>query len=265
MMVCAVALLLGVLPASPHSSWQQHARDMMDVFGMQWDARRAPKNAEVKQWARYISSDMIDNVSFHKQLMSRHPGFPNISTPRRHRMLFHWGYDAQPWNAQIEREVRTYCDQRDLNVEINLRVIKSEIRAEQQRRNRMVNAKTETLFGFAHGGQDAAYARFFASMAYNVHILGDYTSDNTVLDGLQPIGGLIGQIVTDLRRLDPVESRAVIKEITAINRQQPRTQLKADALMACLKRNVPSLVRRARQGTIYRRLQKQGVGFVTAR
>ncbi len=264
--VLLIALLFSftVLSAYAHSSWEEHARDVMAVFGLEWDARKAFNNGAIKDWIKFISSDMIDNVGFHKQIAHNHPGFQDISNANKHRILFHWGYNAEPWNIEIEKEVRAYCEQYDLNIESNLRVFKSEIRDEQRRRNREINNRTETLFGFAHGGKDASYARFFAAMAYNVHILGDYTSDNTQLRGLQDLDALIGQIITELRNFDDVQSKLIIKELTTINRTSVGKQLKADELLACLKRTVPQFLKTANNGAIYSRLVRKGFVFANS-
>ncbi len=264
--VSLITLLLSftVLSAYAHGGWEEHARDVMTVFGFEWDARKAFNNGAIKDWIKFISSDMIDNVDFHKKLAHNHPGFQDISNANKHRILFHWGYDAKPWNAEIEEEVKTYCEQYDLNFESNLRVFKSEIRDEQRRRNREINNRTETLFGFAHGGKDASYARFFAAMTYNIHILGDYTSDNTQLRGLQELNTLIGQIITELRNFDDVQSKLITRKLTTINRTGVDNQLKADELLACLKRTVPQFLKTANNGAIYNRLVRKGFVFVNS-
>ncbi len=247
---------------SPHSSWEAHAKDVMDVLGMEWNGRKSPKNVEIKRWLYFLSSKMIDDTSFHKELMVKHKKFQNIGTPRKHRILFHWGYNAEPWNTSIQQEVITYCEQYDLNVESNIRIFKSELIAEQRRRNKKINSETEKLFGFSHGGKDASYARFFAAIAYNVHILGDYTSDNTELTGLQPINALIGQIVIEIRNLDNIESKSLIKGITLINKKYSNSQTKADVLLAYLKSRLPAFIKNANNGSLYRRLAKQNVKFI---
>lgn len=256
-------LFFTALSAYAHSGWEEHASDVMAVFGFEWDARKAFNNGAIKDWIKFISSDMIDNVDFHKKLAHNHPGFQDISNANKHRILFHWGYDAEPWNAQIEEEVKTYCEQYDLNFESNCRVFKSEIRDEQKRRNGEINKRTETLFGFAHGGKDASYARFFAAMAYEIHILGDYTTDNRSLEGLQDFDKLIGQIVTELRNFDEAQSKIIIKELTTINRTSVDRQQKADELLACLKRAVPQFLKNSNGGAVYARLEKKGFRFVT--
>lgn len=233
--------------AFSHNSWEEHANDMMAVFGFQ-------ENPQLRKWMQFLSSDMIDNIyPFYSKLQDNHPGFAC-----KHRLLFHWGYDAEPWNSSLEARVIRYCNEYDLNIETNIRIFKSEIKEEQKRRNRIINQQTETLFGFAHGGKDASFAHFFASMAYNIHLIGDYTSDNSDLDGLQNISNIIGLIVIKIRSLDNLQSKNIIKGITKINNQYSDPQKKADALMAYLKAEMPDFIKKAQNGSIYRRLQSKG-------
>ena len=233
--------------AFPHNGWEQHADDMMAVFGFN-------DNRQLREWMKFISSDMIDKVEpFYSRLKANHPGFSC-----KHRLLFHWGYDSEPWSKQLENRVQVYCQDYDLNTESNIRVFKAEIKEEQIKRNRIINERTESLFGFAHGGIDARYAHFFASMAYNIHLLGDYTSDNSDLDGLQDISTIIGLIVIEIRSLDNIQSKQIIKGITKINQQYIDPQEKADMLMIYLKYELPKFIKKAQNGSIYRRLKNKG-------
>ncbi len=232
-----------------HGSWEAHKDDMMAVFGFEDDIR-------LTEWMRFISSDMIDKPGdFYSFLTLNHKGFRC-----KHRLLFHWGYNAEPWSKDLESRVIKYCNDYDLNIESNLRVFKSEFKDEQKRRNRLVNQKTEELFGFASGGRDAQYANFFASMAYNIHLIGDYLSDyNLDLDGLQDINEIIGLIIIDIQRLDKKRGKVLKKGITDINRRYSDPQKKADALMEYLKKEMPKFILQAENGSISRRLNKRGI------
>jgi len=242
--------------------WEKHVADMMEVFGFE---RGQPKNIDIEKWMKFISSDMIDIINpFYSQLQERHPGFKycedcNNGVHFNHRLLFHWGYDAKPWNSAWENAVRKYCKIKNLDFDSTRYVFQQEFREEQRRRNRLINNKTEILFGFGHGGKDAMYAHFFASIAYNVHLIGDYTSSNTYLHGLQNLEDIIGLIVIEIRKVDAKLAIPIIKDITVINKAVPRSdpQKKADYIMACLKRNMPCFIRNAVEGSIYDRLKKR--------
>lgn len=234
----------------------------MNVFGFEYDGRKAPKNAELKEeWIKFISSEMIDKTDFHKKLSDNHKGFPNLGTVKKHRILFHWAYDAEPWNNEFERIVVEYCENYDLNIESNIRIFKSELRSEQKRRNGEINNKTGEMFKFVNAGKEREFIRFFASMAYNVHILGDYMSDNTELLGLNDLSDLMGKIIQELREFDLKGSKQVIKEISYILNLSIDNQKKADKLMYILKSNIPSILKNAREGTIYRRVKNCGYKF----
>lgn len=105
------------------------------------------------------------------------------------------------------------------------------------------------------------YSHFLASMAYNVHILGDYTSDNTVLSGLYAFEKLVGQFVVELRKLDYAGSKDIIRGITIINNKNIDVQKKADELMLYLKLHVPSFIKESRNGSFKRLLENKGFSF----
>lgn len=250
--------------SSAHSGFVQHCEDIIDVLGFECNTKlfSRAQNKNNQSWTKFISSDMVDNTNseFHKQLEQDYKGL-NISHPRRHRFLFHWAYDAEPWSLDLEAFLRIYFEQHDLNIESNIRVFKAKIRSEQARRNRLIIQKTEQTFGLAHGGTERVYSHFLASMAYNVHILGDYTTDNTVLSGLYAFDKLIGQFVDELRKLDYANSKDIVRGITRINSKNIPHQEKADELMLYLKLHVPAFIKEARNGSFKRLLENRGFRF----
>lgn len=257
--------LFSVFGLYAHSGFIQHCEDIMSVLGFEYNTKlfnRSKDTRSNQSWTKFISSDMIDNTNseFHKQLDRDYPGL-NISHPRNHRLLFHWAYEAEPWSSELERFVREYCEMYDRNIESNIRVFKAKMRSEQARRNRLIIQRTEQIFGLAHGGVEREYSHFLASMAYNVHILGDYTSDNTVLSGLYAFDKLVGQFVVELRRLDHIKSKDIVRGITKINNKSVEVQEKADELMMYLKFHVPIFVKEARNGSFKRLLEKRGYNF----
>lgn len=243
-----------------HSSFIQHCEDMMDVFGFEYNLKlfsRSKDTKSNKSWTKFISSDMIDNTEFHRQLERRHPKF-HIANPNYHRMLFHWGYNVEPWSPYLERHIRTYCRLNNIDKESTISAFKAEIKAEQKKRNRKINEVTENVFGFAHGGKDAKYAQFFASMAYNIHLLGDQQRGNKVFIGVAHTNNLIEQIILSLRMLDSSKSKPIEKGLTLLNKKYSDQHLKADAVMLYLKQTIPGFIKTAQNGSIYRRLEKNG-------
>lgn len=247
--VALVELLLMCVAfsASSHSDKGYHARDMIDVLGFKDD------NNDVWNWGKFIS-DNIDKIklnAFYQRLQNNHPGF-GIGVGA-HRMLFHWGYNAEPWNSTLERYVRSYCKKNNLDEKKVVAEFKEEIRDEQKRRNKNMKFKTMLILKL-----DGKWANFFTSMAYNVHLLGDYTTYNTDLKGLHDFDSLIGLFVTDLRTIDAKESKSVINGMTRINKQNINVQNKADEMLAFMKKEVPSFIKNAQNGAIYRQLKGQG-------
>lgn len=250
-----------------HSGFIQHGEDIMAVLGLAHDTRLFNRSKDTKNnssWVKFISSDMIDNTDFHKELEQDYPGF-SIKSPNRHRLLFHWAYDTEPWNDELEVLFREYCEIADRNIESNIRVLKAKIISEQRERNRKIINKTQEVFGFETGGkQGHIYTHFFASMAYNIHILGDYTSDNTVLDGLFGFDKLIGKIVVELRNLDYANSKQLVNGITKIKNKNIDIQKKADLLMDYLKQEVPAFIKSACNGSLKRKIEGRGFKFIRA-
>lgn len=245
-----------------HSSFIAHCEDMMAVFGFEYNIKLFSRSKDTKSntsWTKFISSDMIDNTEFHRILEKKYPNF-NISHPRYHRLLFHWGYNSEPWSSYLESHFRTYCrlNYKD-NEDLLVKEFKEEIKAEQKKRNRAINEKTEQIFGFAHGGRDAKNALFFASMAYNIHLLGDQQTDNSVFLGVATTNTLIEQIIRSLRILDSSRSKPIEKELSILNYMYSDSHQKADAVMKYLKQSVPSFIKEAQEGHIIRRLEKQGI------
>ena len=248
-----------------HGNFILHCKDMMEVFGFEYNTKLFNRSKDTKSnqsWTKFISSDMIDNTKsdFHKRLDQDYPGL-NISHPRDHRLLFHWAYEAKPWSEELEKFVLRYCEDNGRDIESTKRDFMAKMRQEQSRRNKQIIKKTEQVFGLAHGGTDRVYSHFLASMAYNVHILGDYTSDNTVLSGLYAFEKLVGQFVVELRKLDYARSGEIVKGITKINNKDIDVQKKADELMSFLKLHVPSFIKEARNGGFKNSIERRGFSF----
>ena len=235
-----------------HNGWEAHAEDMFAVLGFQ-------ENKELRNWMKFISSDMIDQHNhneFYTKLTDKHKWFKC-----KHRLLFHWGYNSEPWSPFLEQKVKKYSDYTALSNDSIKFILKNDLRMEQKRRNHLMNNETESLFGFAHSGKDARYANFFISIAYNIHLLGDYTSDNTDLDGLVSFSSLMGSIITSIRNLDNNTSKQLIKALNFVHKKGRNEQEKADLVLYFLKQNLPEFIQKADNGSIKRRLQKKGFLF----
>ena len=242
-----------------HPDKNLHAKEIASALGFQ-------NHPEIHNWLCFISSDMIDkHEPFYTQLTQSFPRFKC-----KHRLLFHWNYNGKPWTPGLESRVKAYA--RQLygldRYEEKYPKLKEQflnvLRTEQKRRNRIINKKTEELFGFASGGKDASYANFFASMAYDLHILGDYTSgDNTDLNGLVEFNSLIYGIISSIKKLDHVQSKSICNLIRNANQTNEDVQKRADRIMNIIQNHLPQFIKQAQGGSLKRRLEKRGDLFVS--
>ena len=242
-----------------HESWQLHADDMYEVFGIE-------RNEELTNWMKFVSSVLIDNnntdyafsndgkpFDFYSYLQEKYPGFQC-----KHRLLFHWGYNSRPWSSYLQDKVNDYGWSDKM-----IRDFQADLIKEQKRRNGFANEYTENVFGFAHGGKEARIARVLISIAYDVHILGDYEPDNIDLEGLQDLGSVVGDIINNLTALDKRQSSTLCKQLKRISQSQEyELQKKASILLGLLKDNFNLLLQNADDGKIAAHLNARGFRFV---
>lgn len=244
-----------------HPDKHTHANEILAAFGLEY-------NPDIYNWLCFISSDMIDkHQPYYAQLTTAFPGFKC-----KHRMLFHWNFNGIPWTPGLENKVLAYTRMK-YGAENYRKYFPSmkdafltHLRREQKRRNGLINKKTERLFGFASGGRDASYANFFAAMAYDLHLLGDYTSkDNSDLDGLVEFNTLINGIISSINRLDSKQGKNIIKSIRRANLGNQNVQYRADDVMGVILNLLPQFIKDAQEGSIKRRLEKRGFKFYFSR
>ena len=267
-------MMMTVTLLSCHSSYGHHSKkahvdEIREALGFE-------PNQYIDDWIGFISSDMIDKPNpFYTELTEYFPGFKC-----KHRQLFHWNYNGEPWTKSLESKITAYAisiygdEKYREHLPSIIEAFKTKLRNEQKRRNGIINRKTETVFGFASGGKDGSYANFFAAMAYDLHLLGDYMSDNKDLNGLVEFKTLIGGIITSINRLDSREGKSIVKSINAvlalpndgssasIQKKNDKIQKKADKIMEIIKKELPEFIRNAENGSIKRRLEKRGFKFI---
>lgn len=256
--ILAILSILLPINVSAHPDKYTHANEILAALGFEY-------HQDIYDWLCFISSDMIDkHQPYYTELTTAFPGFKC-----KHRMLFHWNYNGQPWTPGLEKKVLVYTrmkygadSYKQYFPEIKESFL-THLRKEQKRRNGLINRKTEALFGFASGGKDASYANFFAAMAYDLHLLGDYTSkDNTDLDGLVEFNTLINGIMTSVNRLDSKQGKSLVKAIKKANGSNKNIQYKADYIMDVILGQLPIFIKNAQDGSIKRRLEKRGFKFM---
>lgn len=255
----------------PHSKGEMHVKDMAEVFGI-------VNGAIFNKWGTCITQniDKHNENSFYTSLSQNiFPGFTC-----NHRLLFHWGYNSEPWSNDLEKKAKELYNNPNYNYSQQYEkyilfrdAFKEVLRKEQKRRNGEINKLTEETFGFAHGGIDAKYANRFASMAYNTHLLGDYTPDNQKLSGLPDINHLLRMLCQDIETLgklgkterDFKTAKAMVDKINQKSHEINDYNLKqkAEEVMLLLKREFPLFIQQLANGSIKRRLEYQGFQFVS--
>ena len=230
-----------------HGSKHEHIDDMYKVFGF-------VRNQQLTDWMEFISSDMIDKPGdFYEELKTKHPGFTC-----KHRLLYHWGYNGEAWSDAMESRVRAYGRMCKLNQDSIISVFKNELREEQKRRNGIMNRRAEDLLGFGHTGKEAERASFFAAIAYDVHLLGDYTPDNTDLKGLQDFEKIVDDIAKRITTIDSQYGGAIAKEIKRIARSGGHVSNKAEKVLSYLSCTLPDFIINAQRGVLYKTLCQKG-------
>ena len=216
------------------------------------------ENRAVEEWLGMITSDLIDNYRgkavpefggrcFYDYLREEF-GFHC-----KHRLLFHWGFNARPWSDALEEKISHY-DWYSNPAEVER--FKKAFITEQARRNRQANEWTERVFGLSSGGKEASWANALVSIVYDVHLLGDYVAeDNSDFDGVTPPSKVAGDIINSLRRLDAVQSRSLEREISLIVKSSPNEHETASLLIRKLQESRPQFILEAGGGALKRRLQ----------
>ena len=227
-----------------HGSVNEHMDDMYEVFGFQRQER-------IDRWMKFISSEMIDKPGgFYEKLKAKYRGFTC-----KHRALFHWGYTGMPWNSYLGKRVDDVFGTKANTIK---QMMIEDMKVEQARRNRLIDKETKELFRF----EERDIRRFFAGIAYDIHLLGDYMTDNSDLDGLQDFPSVVGDIINRIRDLDKVRSGVIIKEVKKISQSPKDVKKKADELMAYLKQEMPKFIKEAKAGSIYQWLEENGIKFI---
>lgn len=245
----AILVLFVMIPQllHAHKNKNEHIDDMYEVFGF-------VRNQQLTNWMEFISSDMIDKPGdFYEELKERHPGFTC-----KHRLLYHWGYNGEAWSDAMESRVRAYGRMCGINQDSIITVFKKELREEQKRRNVIMNMKAENLFGFGHRGKGASRAHFFAAIAYDVHLLGDYTPDNTDINGLQDFNKIVDDIAKRITSIDSQRGGFIAAEIKRIARSSMQRANKAEAILNYLKSILPDFIINAEGGALYQPLYNKG-------
>ena len=245
----------GITDAVAHGSGITHMIEMYSVlpFEAKDNGHAVEENKAIEDWLGMITSDLIDNYwgnacpefegkTFYDYLRDEF-GFRC-----KHRLLFHWGFNARPWSADLEAKIRQYEWYSD---ETTVKKFKEAFVIEQTRRNRKANALTEDLFGFSSSGKESAWANGILAIMYDVHLLGDYVpDDNRDFDGVTKPSSIVGDIINALRRIDSSQSQELEKILSSISKSVADEHQMAIDLISALQENLPGFILKANNGAV---------------
>ncbi len=254
--------------AHPHT-WQ-HIQEMYSVlpFATYKNGDVVVENFPIRGWLEKITQDLIDDYNrvkisdyggrtFYAYLQDElgfSLGFGD------HRILFHWGYNAEPWNEALNN----YVIQHDWDIS-KIDRFKETLRLEQKRRNGIANKEAEKVFGFASGGKEAEWANSILSIVYDVHLLGDYTEgDNNNFKGVTEPTKVAGDIISSIRRIDDSRtSRDLIESIREARGEISDQHKLAAKLIEILQKDLPDFLLAANEGTLKKKFENKGFKLTT--
>ncbi|MGN1221337.1 MAG: hypothetical protein ACI4TU_10415 [Candidatus Cryptobacteroides sp.] len=262
--LCLLSILVS-FPTYAHPNSWQHIMEMYSVlpFATDKDGNVVQENFPIRIWLENITKNLIDD--YNRVEINEYGGCTFYAYLQRefnfklsfgeHRILFHWGYNAQPWNDSLEQ----YVISNNWDEEKIARFKRAMV-VEQRRRNRIANKEAEKVFNFASGGIEAQWANAILSIVYDVHLLGDYTlADNKNFKGVTEPSKVAQDILSSIRRLD--RSKTSIKLIESIKQtisEYSDQHILAEKLIILLQKEMPRFILSAQDGSLKRRFEKLG-------
>lgn len=113
--ISCIIFVFGHLNCYAHGSGNVHVAEMFSVLPFKTlpNGAATTENQPVTEWLGMITSDLIDNY-WGKEC----PEFNNkcfydylrdeFGFRCKHRLLFHWGFNAQPWTDELEKKISQY-------------------------------------------------------------------------------------------------------------------------------------------------------------
>lgn len=232
-------------------------------FAIDKNGNVVDENFPIREWLKTITEELIDEhnripikeyggLTFYQYLTSR---FDFKLSFGNHRILFHWGYNANPWNKELEQ----YVIQNNWSEE-KIRLFKDAIRAEQKRRNTIANSEAEKVFGFSNAGKEAGWANGILAIVYDIHLLGDYVpEDNRNFRGVTEPSEVAKDIIKSIQRIDRSKaSKKIIESIRiAVSQYSDQNHL-ATQILKVLQEEMPAFLLSAQDGALKRRFKQKG-------
>ncbi|MCX6308803.1 MAG: hypothetical protein NTY32_08270 [Bacteroidia bacterium] len=174
--------------------------------------------------------------------------------PYGHRLFFHWGFNGKPWTSQIQERVdRCGWDRQTIDL------FQKKLIDEQARRNKTIMTATSETLHLGMSGQLREYTNAFASILYDTHLLGDFTT--TRIEPLLNLNAVIDDIETALYRKlkGGDEALRINKLLENTKKLYPNPRMRAAKVLQLMQKEVPGLILRAQDGYFKRHLRQCGV------
>ena len=262
--VYIISMLLICCQALAHKHDYQHVEEMYSVlpFATGRNGEWLAENMTIREMLQDITQKLIDdynrveikeygNRTFYQYLKDE---FAYKLSFGDHRILFHWGFNANPWNEQLN----TFVINEKWSPE-KVNAFKTALLSEQKRRNGIANKMAEDVFGFASRGKEAGWANGILAVIYDVHLLGDYViGDNSNFKGVTPPSKVSGDIIESIRRIDSHSGRRLIEDIRKTTIENKNEHELAAALIKLLQKEFPDFLLKANDGALKKRFEVKG-------
>ena len=174
-----------------------------------------------------------------------------------HRLFFHWGFNGRPWTPQIQERV-DLCKWDSKTIELS----QKKLIDEQARRNKIVMTATSEALRLGMSGQLREYTNAFASILYDTHLLGDYTT--TRIEPLLDLNSVIDDIKTALYRKlkGGDEALRINKMLDNTKKQYTDPRVRAAKVLQIMQKEVPKLILSAQDGYFKRHFRGCGIEFI---
>lgn len=171
-----------------------------------------------------------------------------------HRLFFHWGFNGRPWTPQIQERV-DLCGWDSQTIDL----FQKKLIDEQARRNKIIMTATSEALHLGMSGQLREYTNAFASILYDTHLLGDYTT--TRIEPLLELNTVIDDIETALyRKLKGGDDALRInKMLDRMKKKYSAPRARAEKVLQLLQMELPGMILKAQGGYFKRNFQEYGI------
>ena len=171
-----------------------------------------------------------------------------------HRLFFHWGFNGRPWTPQIQERM-DLCKWDSKTIDL----FQKKLIDEQARRNKIIMTATSQTLHLSMSGQLREYTNAFASILYDTHLLGDYTT--TRIEPLLDLNSVIDDLKTALYRKlkGGDEALCINKLLDNTKKQYADPRERAAKVLQIMQKEVPKLILSAQDGFFKKHFKEWGL------